>query len=305
MMSKPTQPLSPWLQDLSALGLLPLATRDPPTESQQNRRIPQLALSAHAGDLQSRRDWQMLQQYTPQPLDMGQFQPRPQLAQIPVGPPTVSAEYRRRFMPQFPLVTTASIGSVVPPVADSLQVNRTANSIVNCPVPLCGRGFSDANALKHHMSFDHPQDLRNSNPGSPADKPVQADLTPPVFASNRSSFNGSAISQPQTAQVLSASTQDRNKAPHWVDANVWSSWIAAANGNGDAATLAQATAMGITPGIGGPQTFLPQQQQQQFSQQRSENELLQMFDSVTSGGDQMTLDQQLAMMESVLNTNGK
>ncbi|KAJ2799430.1 hypothetical protein H4R21_003551, partial [Coemansia helicoidea] len=90
-------------------------------------------------------------------------------------------------------------------------------------------------------------------------------------------------------QVL-AVAGDRSKAPHWVDQNMWSMWIAAANGQGDPMAVATATAMGVTPGVTGvPQAFIQQQTLLSAGAQRvaahdavAEDELLRMFEMVSN-----------------------
>ncbi|KAI8325731.1 hypothetical protein GQ54DRAFT_194520 [Martensiomyces pterosporus] len=370
------QGAAPWMQDLSALGLLSIPKDDSgghalqanlaQQQLQQPQQRKRYVLSAHAGDLKSRRDWHVLQQeqqqqqiYTPQPLDVTHFQqqqqqPRHGFAQN-MGPATIpiGTRYHRQFMQPFPFPQTQA-GD-----APSLVAQQPGNSIIRCPLPMCGQGFSDANALKHHLSFDHPHDdatmLPRSHPGSPEDgflstlpihgtladgtdsgsgkqaKPSSGSMANaqlPYVGRSTSLISmvadplnsgGSAMPLPQQqagASSGSAATGgggDRTKAPHWVDPNLWSMWIAAANGQGDITAAAAATAMGITPGVVGPQTFLPshpasspQQFSQQQQQQHSENELLRMFESLPSENSQqqqLSLDQQIAMAESVLSNH--
>ncbi|KAJ1718791.1 hypothetical protein LPJ61_006470, partial [Coemansia biformis] len=155
------------------------------------------------------------------------------------------------------------------------------------PAPGYDQSFIDAALLKHHLHCDHTREetLLAGNYSSPSSPMVSGFL--PTLPSSRPAF-GVAASAPLSAatqlptgaipqqqqqqfhQPLQAapggstvSASDRAKAPHWVDPNLWSMWIAAANGQGNVTAAAAATAMGITPGIAGvPQVFLQHQQQQ-------------------------------------------
>ncbi|KAJ2833423.1 hypothetical protein FBU31_001908 [Coemansia sp. 'formosensis'] len=100
----------------------------------------------------------------------------------------------------------------------------------------------------------------------------------PVF--NMAPLSAGAVLQPPRQQNVYVDPGDRTKAPHWIDTNMWSSWIAAANGHGDVTAAAAATAMGITPGISGPQSFVPAASTPQPAYSQATSELLQMFQSV-------------------------
>ncbi|KAJ2500020.1 hypothetical protein GGH96_003058 [Coemansia sp. RSA 1972] len=198
--------LTPWAQDLSALGLLPVHSNGSNHNSMHEAIAPQQRL------------------YTPQPADLAQFQP--------------------------------------------MFMDRASHSLVACPAPSCTLTFSDANTLKHHMHFDHPRDealAQSSNPGSP----MEGLSTLP----QRPAF---------TSTSLNVESNDRAKAPHWVDPTAWSTWIAAANGHGNVAAAAAATAMGITPGVSGaPHAFMQPQLPSTSVNDVAENELLKMFESIT------------------------
>ncbi|KAJ2121513.1 hypothetical protein IW147_004188 [Coemansia sp. RSA 720] len=207
--------LTPWEQDLSALGLLPV-----PSTSTRN--------SLHEAIAPQQR------LYTPQPADLAQFQP-----------------------------------------TMMFHVDQPSTSLVNCPAPTCTQSFGDANALKHHVHFDHPRDetlAQLSNPGSPMEGLSTLPHTQrPVFS--------------PAGSLSTMEANDRAKAPHWVDPSAWSTWIAAANGHGNVAAAAAATAMGITPGVSGaPHAFMQPQLPSTSAQMpdvASENELLKMFESIT------------------------
>ncbi|KAJ2731037.1 hypothetical protein IW152_004822 [Coemansia sp. BCRC 34962] len=261
--------LLPWTHGFSALGLLPY-----PGDAQSRQ-----AMSDGFPQPQQRL-------YTPQPTDLAQFQFQAQAqsmqqdVQQPIAPNSAGPRYQRQF------VSTLQLGQLQnqqhpPPLYSS-------NSIIQCPVFACRQAFSDANALKHHLSFDHPRDApmmsaNASNPGSPMEgflSTMPTNHQTPMFNIAVGPLSAGAPIQPR--QSLQYLDPDRSKAPHWIDANMWSSWIAAANGQGDVTAVAAATAMGITPGISGPQSFIPAAStpltQPTYSQATSE--LLQMFQAV-------------------------
>ncbi|KAJ1868296.1 hypothetical protein LPJ78_000234 [Coemansia sp. RSA 989] len=201
--------------------------------------------------------------YTPQPADLAQFQQSPATSQMSHG-------------------QMLSVYDQHPP----------ATSLVPCPVYGCTQSFSDANTLKHHLHFDHPREEAGhySIPGSPMVEGVLSTL--PAVSNQQQPGLASGVNNSilHSSASVSAGSGDRAKAPHWVDPNAWSTWIAAANGHGNITAAAAATAMGITPGISGvPQSFISASQQQQmpstsmFGSQdmASENELLRMFESIT------------------------
>ncbi|KAJ2100726.1 hypothetical protein GGI16_003630, partial [Coemansia sp. S142-1] len=254
--------LLPWTQGFSALGLLPFPS-DTQNRQSMNDGFPQ----PHQQRF-----------YTPQPTDLAQFQFHTQPSNIqdaqPIAPNSAGPRYQRQFV-------------------SSLQLNQLQNqaplynnSIIQCPAYGCTQAFSDANALKHHVSYDHPHDAPiASNPGSPMEgflSTMPTNHQPPMFNLAAPLSAGSVLQPRQASQNMYMDPADRTKAPHWVDTNMWSSWIAAANGHGDVTAVAAATAMGITPGINGPQSFLPAAStpltHPTYSQ--ATTELLQMFQSV-------------------------
>ncbi|KAJ2697040.1 hypothetical protein H4218_004213 [Coemansia sp. IMI 209128] len=260
--------LLPWTHGFSALGLLPY-----PGDA-QNRQ----AMSDGFPQPQQRL-------YTPQPTDLAQFQFHTQAqsmqqdVQQPIAPNSAGPRYQRQF------VSTLQLGQLQsqhpPPLYSS-------NSIIQCPVFACRQAFSDANALKHHLGYDHPRDApmmsaNASNPGSPMEgflSTMPTNHQTPMFSMAVGPLSAGAPMQ--NRQGMQYLDPDRSKAPHWIDTNMWSSWIAAANGQGDVTAVAAATAMGITPGISGPQSFIPAAStpltQPTYSQATSE--LLQMFQAV-------------------------
>ncbi|KAJ2790043.1 hypothetical protein GGI18_002044 [Coemansia linderi] len=219
------------------------------------------------------------------PTDLAQFQFHTQAqsmqqdVQQPIAPNSAGPRYQRQF------VSTLQLGQLQsqhpPPLYSS-------NSIIQCPVFACRQAFSDANALKHHLSYDHPRDApmmsaNASNPGSPMEgflSTMPTNHQTPMFSMAVGPLSAGAPMQ--NRQGMQYLDPDRSKAPHWIDTNMWSSWIAAANGQGDVTAVAAATAMGITPGISGPQSFIPAAStpltQPTYSQATSE--LLQMFQAV-------------------------
>ncbi|KAJ2069970.1 hypothetical protein GGI08_000058 [Coemansia sp. S2] len=254
--------LLPWTQGFSALGLLPFPS-DTQNRQSMNDGFPQ----PHQQRF-----------YTPQPTDLAQFQFHTQPSSLqdaqPIAPNSAGPRYQRQFV-------------------SSLQLNQLQNqaplynnSIIQCPAYGCTQAFSDANALKHHVSYDHPHDAPiASNPGSPMEgflSTMPTNHQPPMFNLAGPLSAGSVLQSRQASQNMYMDPADRTKAPHWVDTNMWSSWIAAANGHGDVTAVAAATAMGITPGINGPQSFLPAAStpltHPTYSQ--ATTELLQMFQSV-------------------------
>ncbi|KAJ2747508.1 hypothetical protein GGI20_000497 [Coemansia sp. BCRC 34301] len=279
--------LLPWTHGFSALGLLPFSS------DSQNRQ----AMSDGFPQPQHQQRF-----YTPQPTDLAQFhqpalQSRSADIQQPASataPNSAGPRYQRQF------VSTLQLGQLQhqpPPLYSS-------NSIIPCPVLGCRQEFTDANALKHHLSYDHPRDALTvmsanaSNPGSPMEgflSTMPTNNQTPMFNIATGPMSASAVLQPRhhpqgmphldPAAGPGTATADRSKAPHWIDTNTWSAWIAAANGQGDVTAAAAATAMGITPGINGPQAFLPAAStpltQPAYPQQHTAtNELLQMFQSV-------------------------
>ncbi|KAJ2827682.1 hypothetical protein GGI24_002587 [Coemansia furcata] len=257
--------LLPWTHGFSALGLLPFP-------GDQNRQ----AMSDGFPQPHHRL-------YTPQPTDLAQFQLQNQQQNVqqdiqPIAPNSAGPRYQRQFVSTLQL---SQLQNHPPPL-------YTSNSIIQCPVFACRQAFSDANALKHHLSYDHPRDTapllsaNASNPGSPMEgflSTMPTNHQAPVFS--MAPLSAGAILQPPRQQSVYVDPGDRTKAPHWIDTNMWSSWIAAANGHGDVTAAAAATAMGITPGISGPQSFVPaaaSTPQPAYSQATSE--LLQMFQSV-------------------------
>ncbi|KAJ2840684.1 hypothetical protein FBU31_000208, partial [Coemansia sp. 'formosensis'] len=255
--------LLPWTHGFSALGLLPFP-------GDQNRQ----AMSDGFPQPHHRL-------YTPQPTDLAQFQfqNQPQNVQQdiqPIAPNSAGPRYQRQF------VSTLQLGQLQnhpPPL-------YTSNSIIQCPVFACRQAFSDANALKHHLSYDHPRDTapllsaNASNPGSPMEgflSTMPTNHQAPVFS--MAPLSAGAVLQPPRQQNVYVDPGDRTKAPHWIDTNMWSSWIAAANGHGDVTAAAAATAMGITPGISGPQSFVPAASTPQPAYSQATSELLQMFQS--------------------------
>ncbi|KAJ1827716.1 hypothetical protein LPJ56_001515, partial [Coemansia sp. RSA 2599] len=129
------------------------------------------------------------------------------------------------------------------------DINR--HNVIQCPVPKCTQGFNDANTLRHHLHFDHLRDDGHSNPGSPLGYGNMVQVA--RGASSGSGGGGGADAGGR------GGNDDRSKAPHWVDPELWSNWIAAANGQDDNITaVAMATAMGVTPGVVGPASFLSQ-----------------------------------------------
>ncbi|KAJ2713373.1 hypothetical protein H4R19_002283, partial [Coemansia spiralis] len=163
---------------------------------------------------------------------------------------------------------------------------------VGCPVPGCKQSYADVDALRSHIRFDHTHEdaLMAGNYSSPNSPMVGSFLS----AQQRPAAPlpaAESLAQQQQQQQLQAVASDRAKAPHWVDTNTWSMWIAAANGQGDPTATATATAMGVTPGVAGvPQAFLQHHQQQQQQQQLqaaahdpvAEDELLRMFEMVSN-----------------------
>ncbi|KAJ1721752.1 hypothetical protein LPJ53_003763 [Coemansia erecta] len=286
------QPATPWSQqDLSALGFLPLSG-DTQTSSQPSTSY----------EVPGSRN-----RFTPQPADLAQFQMLQSLASGTSSAPITSVSNgTNRYQRQF----ASSIGG-----AAAMPMQRQgSNSVVRCPVPTCSQGFSDANTLKHHLGFDHTREeaslaAAGSNPGSPMDAgffsafPASGNMLPSSV-----SFHASQRQQQQNMLLhMGAATTSpmpgsagggdyRAKAPHWVDPETWSMWIAAANGQTESVTAAaMATAMGVTPGVAGPPTFLSQMPTQSMAppqqpslqgyshyQHPTDNELLRMFDAVTN-----------------------
>ncbi|KAI7827733.1 hypothetical protein BX661DRAFT_182318 [Kickxella alabastrina] len=320
-----------WSQELTALGGM----------------LPPHTISHDGGTHGLNQGYGNLQRlYTPQPTDLAQFQlfqsHSPHILSAPTSSVNLngngngnnnnddgSPRYQRQF---FSLQQQ-----------QQQQQRRGNNSIMQCPIRTCSQGFSDANAMKHHLNFDHTREEAvlasgnrggsggggiSSSPGSPmepgflstlaANNSAAAATAAAVFNqlphSTNSSSNGnsSAIPQPFQHPMIhigsdtssagagaSSAVNDRQKAPHWVDPNLWSMWIAAANGQTDSITAAAAaTAMGVTPGVVGPSGFFTQMpssassnatsqmgaaQTTGFShyQHPTDNELLRMFDSVT------------------------
>ncbi|KAJ2723102.1 hypothetical protein GGI07_002861 [Coemansia sp. Benny D115] len=348
--------LPPWSQDLSALGLLPFPNTNgnssDGTGGQHNQNMRYSPASSYDHDI-------LQKLYSPQATDLAQFH-RNMQQQILQHPGTSTAasgptggnnssnvpRYQRQFASSMQLL------------AQKQKRNSGSNSVTQCPVVTCSQGFSDANALKHHLDFDHTREDRatinsigsggrgggNSIPGSPMEN---GSVTPGPFNLNLASQSPLSLGGPASAAMghspyqqqlqqqnlmlhMAASTPSasaaiaaaaaaaspmpahlgagvhvtsrantgdvmadhRTKTPHWVDPDLWSMWIAAANGQGDSITAAAAaTAMGITPGVVGPTTFLSSNAVSTgplsaplhgftHYQHPTDNELLRMFDSV-------------------------
>ncbi|KAJ2768137.1 hypothetical protein IWQ57_003662, partial [Coemansia nantahalensis] len=162
----------------------------------------------------------------------------------------------------------------------------------SCPVPGCKLSYPDVDTLRSHICFDHTREEallagNYSSPNSPTMGGFQSTL-PATHSPMPAPLPAESLGQ-QQQQVL-AVAGDRSKAPHWVDQNMWSMWIAAANGQGDPMAVATATAMGVTPGVTGvPQAFIQQQTLLSAGAQRvaahdavAEDELLRMFEMVSN-----------------------
>ncbi|KAJ2607846.1 hypothetical protein H4S08_004677 [Coemansia sp. RSA 1365] len=199
----------------------------------------------------------------------------------------VGAESNRHSMFELPRVTTPQPTDLAQFQSQdvSQQLPRSATSLISCPIFTCAMRFSDANALKHHLNYDHPREetiaaaASYSNPGSPI---VEGMLSTRSFH-NLPTAPISANMLSQQYRMFGAPTinGERAKAPHWVDPSLWSMWIAAANGNGNITNAATATAMGITPGVSGtPQSFLQLSTTDQIF--TAENDLLRMFESAAA-----------------------
>ncbi|KAJ2158702.1 hypothetical protein GGF46_003571 [Coemansia sp. RSA 552] len=223
--------LSPWAQDLSALGLLP--TDGTPVQGSSQ-------------ELTSQK-----RPYTPHQADLAQFQ-----------------------LPH--------LGAAEPGAAVAQGGQKLTTSVIGCPAHGCMQTFSDANSLKNHLHFDHPRDEtvataagHYSNPGSPMVSGFLSTL-PNTSAGSQSMLGMSSADHSSSQAAMNSS--DRAK-PHWIDPSQLSMWIEAANGQGgNVAAAAIATAMGITPGVAGPQSFIPPPQS--AGQLASESELLQMLEAV-------------------------
>ncbi|KAJ2331519.1 hypothetical protein GGI00_003217 [Coemansia sp. RSA 2681] len=290
--------LLPWTHGFSALGLLPF-----PSDS-HNRQ----AMSDGFPQPQHQHRF-----YTPQPTDLAQFQTQQQPLQSmhsdmqqpasAAAPNSAGPRYQRQF------VSTLQLGQLQHLPLQHPPPLYSSNSIIPCPALGCRQAFTDANALKHHLSYDHPRDAPTmmsanaSNPGSPMEgflSTMPTNHQAPMFSLANAPMSAGAILQPRhqpqgmlhldPALAPGTAASDRSKAPHWIDTNTWSTWIAAANGQGDVTAAAAATAMGITPGINGPQAFIPAvstplnlptySHTQQQQQHPATSELLQMFQSV-------------------------
>ncbi|KAJ2627467.1 hypothetical protein GGF44_004719 [Coemansia sp. RSA 1694] len=289
--------LLPWTHGFSALGLLPF-----PSDS-HNRQ----AMSDGFPQPQHQHRF-----YTPQPTDLAQFQTQQQPLQSmhsdmqqpasAAAPNSAGPRYQRQF------VSTLQLGQLQHLPLQHPPPLYSSNSIIPCPALGCRQAFTDANALKHHLSYDHPCDAPTmmsanaSNPGSPMEgflSTMPTNHQAPMFSLANAPMSAGAILQPRhqpqgmfhldPALAPGTAASDRSKAPHWIDTNTWSTWIAAANGQGDVTAAAAATAMGITPGINGPQAFipavstplnLPTYSHTQQQQHPATSELLQMFQSV-------------------------
>ncbi|KAJ2559755.1 hypothetical protein EV175_000187 [Coemansia sp. RSA 1933] len=228
---------------------------------------------------------------------------------------------QRQYTPQYPDLAQFQEQQYQQNIAAiAAAVAHNGTSIVQCVYPGCQQVFNDANALKHHLRFDHKQQhqqrdilstFSGSNPASPIDgsalstiqSGAQTSSSPQQFMNHLMAVQGyapGAMSQPINGMDQQ---HQRTRAPHWVDPGLWEMWIAAANGQQDASSvditaMAAATAMGITPGVTGmPQTFLPppppssasatmpSTTSQQYTMQRQhpvDSELLHMFESVNS-----------------------
>ncbi|KAJ2008157.1 hypothetical protein H4R26_000362 [Coemansia thaxteri] len=289
------QPLGilPWTQSYSALSMLPFSS------DSQNRH------SMHDGLPQPHHHQRL---YTPQPMDLAQFQfqsqqqPQPQtmLQDLPqlvaTAPNSTGPRYQRQF------ASTLHLNQHQQPSLPHLS----SNSFIQCPAVRCSQAFTDANALKQHLHYDHPHDVAiafsggASNPGSPMEgflSTMPTNHQAPPLGLSQGPLSAGAVLQPQQPHSQSAMlhlgpatasgvlASDRAKAPHWVNPSVWSMWIAAANGQGDVTATATATAMGITPGVSGPQSFIPASStplaQPTYShlQHPTDTELLRMFQS--------------------------
>ncbi|PIA15779.1 hypothetical protein COEREDRAFT_87529 [Coemansia reversa NRRL 1564] len=247
--------------------------------SQQQQELSALGLlSAPVGAETNRHSmFELPRVTTPQPTDLAQFQSQ-----------DVSQQQQQQQQQQLP---------------------RSATSFISCPIFTCAMRFSDANALKHHLNYDHPREetvaaaaaaaaASYSNPGSPIVEGMLSNRSFHSLATAPLSASMLSQQQQQHLRMFGPSTAslhgDRAKAPHWVDPSLWSMWIAAANGNGNITAAAAATAMGITPGVSGtPQSFLqmpaptPTTAEQVFSHNNAtvaaaENDLLRMFESAAA-----------------------
>ncbi|KAJ2848166.1 hypothetical protein J3B02_004008 [Coemansia erecta] len=243
-MSRQPTGLSSWPQDLSTLGFLPLPNDPQPStgNSQQQHAIAAAAAAAAVTTVQ-RNSTDISQFRGLQSISSGQ-----QVIGAPIPAGIDGIQYHQA---QFAGIATtpqqqhmssnkkqSALGDII--------INR--HNVIQCPLPKCTQGFNDANTLKQHLNFDHLRDDQHSNPGSPL-----------------GGFNNMAQATSSVTDTLSnggrgTSNEDRNRnAPHWVDPEMWSNWIAAANGQNDNITVAaMATAMGVTPGVVGPNSFLAQ-----------------------------------------------
>ncbi|KAJ2889612.1 hypothetical protein GGI21_006502, partial [Coemansia aciculifera] len=157
--------LLPWTHGFSALGLLSY-----PGDNQNRQAMSE-------GFPQPPQQHQQHQQrfYTPQPTDLAQFQVQQsslQSMQQPASSATAPNSAGPRYQRQF--VSSLQLGPLPQsPLQQHPPPMYSSNSIIPCPALGCRQAFTDANALKHHLSYDHPRDAPTmmsanaSNPGSP------------------------------------------------------------------------------------------------------------------------------------------